>query len=40
MKYEAILNLRKYKRQMKKEKKKPTKEQYENWFCKEIGLVN
>ena len=39
LKYEAIIKLRNYRREMKKNKKNPTSDQYEEWFRKEIGLI-
>lgn len=39
LKNDAIKELGVYQREMRKNKKKPTKEQYEEWFCKEIGLI-
>ncbi len=39
MKYDAILILRDHQKEMRKNKKKPTDEQYKDWFSKELGLI-
>ena len=40
LKYEAILKLRDYQKEMRKKKETPTDQQYEDFFYKAIGLTN